>query len=58
MFAHACSVGLEGVVSKVRDSHYASGRGSDWVKKTCEQRETLTIAGFALDGSKWDGARR
>jgi bifunctional non-homologous end joining protein LigD len=25
------------------------------VKKTCAQRETLTIAGFALDGSKWDG---
>jgi bifunctional non-homologous end joining protein LigD len=55
MFTHACSVGLEGVVSKVRDSRYASGRGNDWVKKTCAQRETLTIAGFALDGSKWDG---
>jgi bifunctional non-homologous end joining protein LigD len=25
------------------------------VKKTCAQRETLTIAGFALDGGKWDG---
>lgn len=24
-------------------------------KKNCAQRETLTIAGFALDGSKWDG---
>jgi bifunctional non-homologous end joining protein LigD len=55
MYKHACSVGLEGVVSKVRDSRYASGRGNDWVKKTCAQRETLTIAGFALDGSKWDG---
>ena len=55
MFAHACKVGLEGVVSKVRDSRYASGRGNDWVKKTCAQRETLTIAGFALDGNKWDG---
>jgi bifunctional non-homologous end joining protein LigD len=39
----------------MRDSRYASGRGNDWVKKTCAQRETLTIAGFALDGSKWDG---
>ena len=55
IYQHACSVGLEGVVSKVRDSHYSSGRGNDWVKKTCAQRETLTIAGFALDGSKWDG---
>lgn len=55
MLAHACKVGLEGVVSKVRDSVYPSGRSNDWVKKTCAQRETLTIAGFALDGTKWDG---
>ena len=55
MLAHACKVGLEGVVSKVRDSSYVSGRGNDWVKKTCVQRETLSIAGFALDGSDWDG---
>jgi bifunctional non-homologous end joining protein LigD len=55
MFAHACKVGLEGVVSKVRDSAYPAGRSNDWVKKTCAQRETLTIAGFAVDGSKWDG---
>jgi bifunctional non-homologous end joining protein LigD len=55
MFAHACKLGLEGVVSKVRDSAYASGRGNNWVKKTCAQRETLTIAGFALDEGKWDG---
>jgi bifunctional non-homologous end joining protein LigD len=33
MLAHACKIGLEGVVSKVRDSRYASGRGNDWVKK-------------------------
>src|ERR1700691_3171197 len=37
------------------DSKYPMGRSNDWVKKTCAQRETLTIAGFALDGSKWDG---
>jgi bifunctional non-homologous end joining protein LigD len=55
MFAHACKLGLEGVVSKVRDSAYASGRGNNWVKKTCAQRETLAIAGFALDEGKWDG---
>jgi hypothetical protein len=55
MFTHACKMGLEGVVSKVRDSIYASGRGNNWIKKTCAQRETLTIAGFALDEGKWDG---
>jgi bifunctional non-homologous end joining protein LigD len=47
MFEHACKVGLEGVVSKVRDSRYPSGRGRDWAKKTCAQRETLTIGGFS-----------
>jgi bifunctional non-homologous end joining protein LigD len=55
MFKHACGVGLEGVVSKVRDSRYRSGRSNDWVKKTCAQRETLPIAGFALKQNKFDG---
>ena len=55
MYKHACKTGLEGVVSKVRDSRYNSGRTNGWVKKTCAQRETLPIAGFALDGKKFDG---
>ena len=55
MFKHACGIGLEGVVSKVRDSRYSSGRGNDWVKKICAQRETLTIAGFSLKENKFDG---
>lgn len=55
MFAHACGLGLEGVVSKVRDSRYTSGRGNDWVKKTCAQRETLPIAGYALKENRFDG---
>jgi bifunctional non-homologous end joining protein LigD len=55
MYKHACKIGLEGVVSKVRDSRYASGRVNEWVKKSGAQRETLAIAGFALDGKKWDG---
>jgi bifunctional non-homologous end joining protein LigD len=55
MFKHACAVGLEGVVSKVRDSRYVSGSSNAWVKKTCAQRETLPIAGFALKENKFDG---
>lgn len=55
MFAHACRIGLEGVVSKVRDSRYVSGRSREWVKKACAQRETLSIAGFALKQNKFDG---
>jgi bifunctional non-homologous end joining protein LigD len=55
MLTHACKIGLEGVVSKVGDSRYPAGRTNDWVKTTCAQRETLPIAGFALDGNNWDG---
>jgi bifunctional non-homologous end joining protein LigD len=55
MFKHACGIGLEGVVSKVRDSVYPTGRSNDWVKKTCAQRETLPIAGFALKEKKFGG---
>jgi hypothetical protein len=55
MFKHACSIGLEGVVSKVRDSRYHCGRTNDWVKVTCQQRETLPIAGFAIKENKFDG---
>ena len=49
------ATGLEGVVSKLRDSRYRSGRTNDWAKKPSAQRETLPIAGFALDGKKFDG---
>jgi ATP-dependent DNA ligase len=52
---NACSIGLEGVVSKVRDSRYISGGANSWVKKTCAQRETLPVAGFALKQNKFDG---
>ena len=55
IFRHACKTGLEGVVSKFRDSRYNSGRTNDWVKVTCRQRETLPIAGFAIKENKFDG---
>ena len=32
VFAHACKVGLEGIVSKRKDSTYRSGRSKDWLK--------------------------
>src|SRR5262249_3140841 len=32
IFAHACKLGLEGVVSKRKDSMYRSGRSPDWLK--------------------------
>jgi hypothetical protein len=32
VFAHACKLGLEGIVSKRRDSFYNSGRSPHWTK--------------------------
>jgi ATP dependent DNA ligase domain len=32
VFAHACKMGLEGVVPKRKDSAYRSGRSPDWLK--------------------------
>jgi bifunctional non-homologous end joining protein LigD len=32
VFAHACRMALEGIVSKRKDSPYRSGRSSDWLK--------------------------
>ena len=32
VFAHACALGCEGIVSKRLGSHYRSGRSTDWLK--------------------------
>jgi hypothetical protein len=32
VFAHACKMGLEGIVSKRKGSAYRSGRSADWLK--------------------------
>jgi len=32
VFAHACKMGLEGIVSKRKNSPYRSGRSPDWLK--------------------------
>lgn len=35
VLAHACKLGLEGIVSKRTDAAYRSGRCDDWVKTKC-----------------------
>jgi ATP-dependent DNA ligase len=32
VFAHACKMGLEGIVSKRKDSPYRSGRSPHWIR--------------------------
>jgi hypothetical protein len=46
-----------GVVSKVRDSRYASGRGTTGSKVPARDGRLSRIAGFALDGNDWDASR-
>jgi bifunctional non-homologous end joining protein LigD len=46
MLRHACRMGLEGVISKRADAPYRSGRGRDWVKSKCTQRQEFVIAGY------------
>jgi bifunctional non-homologous end joining protein LigD len=44
--AEACASGLEGIVSKRRDSPYVSGRTRDWVKVKCRLEQELVIGGY------------
>ncbi len=43
---HACRLGLEGVVSKLRDAPYRSGRGKEWTKSKCSNRQEFVVAGY------------
>ncbi len=43
---HACRLSLEGLVSKLRDAPYRSGRGKGWVKSKCSHRQEFVVAGY------------
>jgi bifunctional non-homologous end joining protein LigD len=43
---HACKLGLEGIVSKRRDSPYHAGRDASWRKVKCANRDEFLIVGF------------
>jgi len=45
LLQHACKMGLEGIISKVADAPYRSGRGRDWIKTKCSDRQELVVAG-------------
>jgi bifunctional non-homologous end joining protein LigD len=47
LFKQACKMGLEGIVSKLVDAPYHSGRGRDWLKAKCSDRQEFVVAGFA-----------
>ena len=53
VFARACQLGLEGIVSKRADSPYEGKRTMAWQKTKCSARQELVIGGYtAPSGSR------
>ncbi|MCX8293011.1 DNA ligase D [Phyllobacterium sp. 0TCS1.6A] len=46
VLSHACRLSLEGIVSKLRDAPYRSGRSKSWIKSKCSSRQEFVIAGY------------
>jgi bifunctional non-homologous end joining protein LigD len=46
LFAKSCELGLEGIISKLRDSPYRSGRAEDWLKAKCIQTGRYEVIGY------------
>jgi bifunctional non-homologous end joining protein LigD len=43
---HACRLGLEGIVSKLKTGTYRSGRTKSWIKAKCAEGYELAIVGY------------
>jgi bifunctional non-homologous end joining protein LigD len=46
IFAHACQMGLEGLLSKRADAPYRGGRGDSWIKSKCALGQEFVIIGY------------
>jgi bifunctional non-homologous end joining protein LigD len=46
LYARTRAMGLEGIVSKRADAPYRSGRGEQWLKVKCWQRDRFAVIGF------------
>lgn len=55
VLTNACSMALEGIVSKRRDAPYTSGRGKAWVKSKCVERQEFVIGGYVPPSKKGPG---
>jgi bifunctional non-homologous end joining protein LigD len=45
-FRHACEYEIEGIVSKLADSHYESTRNRNWLKVKCAKQQEFVIVGY------------
>ncbi len=48
MFHAACEHHAEGIVSKLAESRYTSGRSPNWLKLKCVRQQELVVGGFTL----------
>jgi bifunctional non-homologous end joining protein LigD len=55
IFAEACRLGAEGIVSKRSDSAYTSGRSKSWLKIKCVRRQEFVVGGFTKPANETDG---
>ena len=55
MHREACQRGLEGIVCKRVDAPYRAGRGHDWLKVKCQQREEFVVLGWTPPGGSRSG---
>jgi bifunctional non-homologous end joining protein LigD len=55
VFAHACKLGAEGIVSKVASAKYSPGRNNGWLKIKCVQEQEFVIGGFTPPGKGGHG---
>ena len=55
VFANACRLGLEGIVSKEAGSSYLQKRSRNWVKVKCSHRQEFVIGGFTDPGGSRTG---
>ena len=53
VFAHACKMGLEGIVSKRKGSLYRSGRSPDWLKMKNPNAPAVTREAEEDWGKRW-----
>ncbi|CAN7634802.1 non-homologous end-joining DNA ligase [Phenylobacterium sp. LjRoot219] len=52
LLASACRLGLEGIVSKRRDSLYRAGRSDAWVKSKCRLAQEFVIGGWVQEAGR------
>ena len=48
VYAHACQLGAEGLLSKQIDARYTPGRSESWLKLKCTHRQEFVVGGFTL----------